>query len=65
MTDYLVNFVNNLDPNSASIFAWPQYDTTSAQLLTFLDGTIPLNITMDTYRESAIAFIQKMDVEFP
>lgn len=65
MTDYLVNFVNNLDPNGGDTFAWPQYDTSSTQLLTFLDGSPSLNITTDTYREDAIAFVTEMDIEFP
>ena len=65
MTDYLINFVNNLDPNSESTFYWPQYDTQSAQMLTFLDGDTPLNITTDTYRVQAMSYMQQMDLAFP
>jgi len=50
MTGYLVNFVNDLDPNGPGLLSWPAYSTSSPQLLTFWDGPVPLNITQDTYR---------------
>lgn len=57
LTDYLIHFVNHLDPNGSGLLSWPKYDTTtgSVPLLTFLDGLIPRVITQDTFRQEAIA----------
>ena len=65
MTDYLVNFVTNLDPNNSTGIYWPQYTTDSPNLLTFLDGLVPLEITQDTYREEAIAFMMNVILQNP
>ena len=60
MTDYLIRFVTNLDPNAppggdkGTSFNWPKYTTASPNLLTFLDGFIPLEIGQDTYRKEAM-----------
>ena len=39
MTDYLVNFVNNLDPNGKTGISWPQYSVASPRLLACQDGS--------------------------
>ena len=65
MTDYLVNFVNNLDPNGKTGIAWPKYTLDSPQLLTFLDGLTPLTITNDDYRVDGFNLITKLSLEFP
>ncbi|KAI0790998.1 carotenoid ester lipase precursor [Abortiporus biennis] len=68
LTDYLVNFVNHLDPNGAgSVISWPQYDATSSspQILTFLDGMEPEVITPDTFRQEAINFVIGLDLRNP
>ncbi|KAI0791004.1 carotenoid ester lipase precursor [Abortiporus biennis] len=57
LTDYVVNFINHLDPNGAGPeISWPKYDakSPSPQLLTFLDGAVPEALTPDTFREEAI-----------
>ena len=57
LTDYVVNFVNNLDPNGPTVLAWPQYNSSSAQLLVLQDGNVSLALEQDTFREDAIAFV--------
>jgi len=57
MTDVLINFAATLDPNGKTGIHWPKYTTSSPQLLTFLDGNVPLVITQDTFRAEAISFL--------
>jgi len=65
MADYLVRFAANLDPNGDTGIEWPQYTTDSPNLLTFLDGPVPLEITQDTYRVEAIEGITNLLLEYP
>nr|VWO95946.1 Carboxylic ester hydrolase (EC [Ganoderma boninense] len=66
MTDYLVNFVNNLDPNGAKRLYWPQYTLDSRKLLTFWDGIIrPLSITTDDYRVEGFNILTNLSLQFP
>ncbi|KAJ3555359.1 hypothetical protein NM688_g2623 [Phlebia brevispora] len=65
LTDYIINFVNNLNPNGPTVPNWPQYSTSSPQLLTLLDGLIPTSITTDTYRQDAISFWQNLSLAHP
>lgn len=65
MEDYLINFVNNLDPNGQSHLNWPQYTTASPKLMTFLDGLTPLEITEDTYRVDAMALLTNITLAHP
>ncbi|EMD32791.1 hypothetical protein CERSUDRAFT_118502 [Gelatoporia subvermispora B] len=65
LTDYVVNFVNHLDPNNRTGIRWPQYTVHSPQLLTFWDGPEPRNITNDTYRAEGIALLAQLGAEFP
>jgi len=74
LQDYLINFVNNLNPNigvekgtekSEHLIHWPQFDTKLKQLLQILDGPVPLNITVDNFREEPIQFLIDFEVEHP
>ncbi|GJJ10015.1 hypothetical protein Clacol_004241 [Clathrus columnatus] len=68
-TDGLINFVNNLDPNTpsngnnsniSSLIHWPKYGSNLLEppLLTFLDEPEnALNITGDTYRSIGIEYL--------
>ena len=65
-TEYIVNFVNNLNPNDGGLLHWPQYSTASPQLLTMQDDVFePLTITQDTYREEGIANLIQLALRFP
>ena len=65
MADFLINFVNNLDPNGETGISWPKYNTSSPKLLTFLDGLTPLNITDDDYRVDGMNFLTELGFQFP
>ncbi len=69
MADYLVNFVNKLDPNGKTGISWPQYTTKSPQLLEFYDlvisGLNGLKITNDDYRVDAMNFITQLSLQYP
>lgn len=60
MTNYLINFAVNLDPNNKTTLLtgqkWPQYTNSTPTLLTFQDGLIPLTLSQDTYRKEAFEF---------
>lgn len=69
LTDYLINFVNTLDPNglasSNANVTWPKYSTKSPQLITFLDGDTPVEITQDDYRKDAIKYVGQVMMNNP
>jgi len=63
MTDYLVRFVANLNPNGNTGIHWPQYSVNSPKLMTFLDGDVPLELTDDTYRAEAFKLVTQLSIE--
>ena len=65
MGDYLIHFVNNLNPNSAALLQWPKYTLQSRQIMTFLDGLIPLEISADTYRQAAMNALTNLTLANP
>ncbi|KAI0041134.1 carotenoid ester lipase precursor [Auriscalpium vulgare] len=71
LTDYLIRFATYLDPNvNASAdpdanLVWPRYTTAAPQLLTFLDGDVPLDITLDTYRAEGMEALTKVSLAYP
>ncbi|KAF9523405.1 carotenoid ester lipase precursor [Crepidotus variabilis] len=67
MTNYLIRFASTLDPNGNGLFdfQWPRYDLQSRQLLTFLDGLIPLDIQTDTFREEPMAYLVQATLAAP
>ncbi|KAJ3998821.1 Alpha/Beta hydrolase protein [Lentinula boryana] len=60
MADYLIRFAATLDPNGNTGIEWPQYTTSSPNMLQFNDGLIPLTLSLDNYRESAISFTTQL-----
>ena len=65
MTDYLVRFVANLDPNDNTTLTWPKFTTESPNMMTFLDGPTPLTTTQDTYRQEPMAFLINLTLANP
>lgn len=65
MADYLINFVNDLDPNGGSLLSWPKYSTSTQELLTFIDGLIPLVLTKDTFRQDGTSFLTQLSLANP
>ena len=67
LTDFLIQFVTNLDPNSGSSPEWPQYTTSSPQLMTLLGDQLTSDnktITLDTYRLEGIEFITNISLTY-
>ena len=58
MGNYLIRFAATLNPHGDGTFPWPCYMTSKPKLLTFNDGTTPLDITMDTYCAPRMAFLR-------
>lgn len=68
MTDYLVNFVNYLNPNGPTVdLSWPKYTNASTNLLTFTGESAPfqLNITQDDFRVAAMNEVTELSLEYP
>lgn len=65
LADYLINFVTDLDPNGSGQVQWPKYTTSNPQILTFLDGDVPVAITQDTYRQEEMEFVMEMNLAYP
>ncbi len=67
LTDYLINFVNHLDPNGDTGIHWPQYTPSAPKLLTLHDGlfSASLTITNDDYRVDAMRLLSDLSLEFP
>ena len=71
LQDYLINFINNLDPNvgtaksSEKLIYWPRFTTYSKSLLTILDGPVPLTISKDDFRRLAIDFLIMLGLKHP
>jgi len=57
LVDYIINFVTNLDPNGKTQLYWPKYTNKRPKLLTFLDGSTPVEVSEDTFRWEVIKFI--------
>jgi acetylcholinesterase len=61
LTDYLIQFTANMDPNGGLSPEWPQYSTSSPQLMTLLDSQVTnRTITLDTYRVEGMKFLPKL-----
>ncbi|KAJ7886362.1 Alpha/Beta hydrolase protein [Mycena leptocephala] len=67
LTDYLINFVTNLDPNGPTVPAWPGYTTEAPNLMTFSDliGQPKTQVTQDTFREEAMKVLTDVSLQFP
>ena len=65
MADYLINFVNHLDPNGKGLQKWPRYNATNPQQLTFLDGIVPLTLSDDEYRKEGMELITNLTLATP
>ncbi|KAF9224035.1 alpha/beta-hydrolase [Gyrodon lividus] len=65
MTDYLIGFVANLDPNGNTGVQWPKYTTESPNALVFLDGSPSQDIEQDNFREDGISFLMTFFRQHP
>ena len=65
LTDYFIHFVNHLDPNGASVPAWPRFTLDSKKLLTFLDGNTPIIVGKDEYRTEGMNLLTELLLDTP
>ncbi|KAF7366927.1 Carboxylic ester hydrolase [Mycena sanguinolenta] len=69
LSEYFIRFVATLNPspasNTSTQIAWPRYTAKSPNMLTFLDGDVPLTITQDDYREEAIQAGTELFLKYP
>ncbi|KAF9265193.1 alpha/beta-hydrolase [Marasmius fiardii PR-910] len=66
LTNYLIHFATNLDPNGFAMTVWPEYTTGSPSLMTFTDNVfLPTVITQDTYRKGAMQVLQDIALAHP
>ncbi|KIY52459.1 alpha/beta-hydrolase [Fistulina hepatica ATCC 64428] len=66
LTDYLIRFAVNLDPNGDTDIEWPQYTTASPQMLMMQDDLLePLTTTEDTYRKAPMAYLNELTLTNP
>jgi acetylcholinesterase len=66
LTDYLIHFATHLNPNGGSDAQWPQYTTSSPQLLTLYDAAVgPSNVTLDTYRAEGMKYLTELLLAHP
>ncbi|KAI0819592.1 carotenoid ester lipase precursor [Trametes gibbosa] len=65
MTDFLVRFVNTLDPNGGPEIHWPQYTQESPQLLAFVEEEPRLKLISDTTRKEPMDFLTELGLAQP
>ncbi|RPD58744.1 carotenoid ester lipase precursor [Lentinus tigrinus ALCF2SS1-7] len=66
MTNYFIHFVNHLNPNGASTRVhWPTYKPSTRSTLQFNEGKVPINVTVDNWRFSAMKEISSLSSRFP
>jgi acetylcholinesterase len=66
LTDYIIYFTRNLDPNGDLEINWPQYDLRDPKALVFQDDPIfGLVIEDDDYRISPLEFVANLSLLHP
>ena len=61
--DYLIRFVNTMDPNEANSEAWPKYRKSHPNLLQLGDDSKV--VVQDTYRKEAIEKLIEVSLAYP
>jgi acetylcholinesterase len=63
LTDFLIQFATDLNPNGVLSPQWPQYTPSSPQLMTLLDSQVTnRTITLDTFRVEGMEFITNLSL---
>ncbi|KAI0793614.1 carotenoid ester lipase [Fomes fomentarius] len=65
LTDYLVRFVNHLDPNGKTGVQWPRYSLATRPVLQFNDGEPAINVTSDIERLQGMEVVASLGRRFP
>jgi acetylcholinesterase len=66
LTDYIIYFTQNLNPNGKLENNWPQYDLQRPQMLVFHDDPFfPMTVEDDNYRISPLEFVANLSLIHP
>ncbi|KAI9442994.1 carotenoid ester lipase precursor [Lactarius indigo] len=66
LTDFLIHFATNLDPNGGLSPQWPQYTTWSRQLMTLVDSqVINRTVTLDRFRVKGMELLRNLSLAHP
>ncbi|KAJ6498720.1 carotenoid ester lipase precursor [Mycena vulgaris] len=65
LTDYLINFATDLDPNGGTVPNWPECAVATPNMMKFFEGLYPMAITQDAYRAEALASLTNLTLQFP
>ena len=66
LTDYVIYFTRNLDPNGKSQRNWPKYDLQDPKALVFKDDILfRVVVEDDNYRADALNFVANMSLLHP
>jgi acetylcholinesterase len=66
LTDYIIYFTRNLDPNGNLDISWPKYDLRNPKVLAFEDDPIlPVVVEDDTYRIDPLEFVANISLLHP
>jgi acetylcholinesterase len=66
LTDYIIYFTRNLDPNGNLENSWPQYDLQDPKALIFQDDLLfPMIVGDDNYRANPLEFVANLSLLHP
>ena len=65
LADFLINFVNHLDPNGETNGTWPRYTLELPQMLAFHDGLTPFDVILDDHRAEGMKLLTDLSLEYP
>jgi len=66
LTDYVIYFTRNLNPNGNLEVSWPQYDLRDPQVLIFQDDSLfPVITGRDDYRADPLKFVANLSLLHP
>ncbi|RDX42833.1 carotenoid ester lipase precursor [Lentinus brumalis] len=67
LADYIIQFAATLDPNGGSnrTINWPRYNNNSREVLTVLDGDVPLKIGIDSDRRAQTDKLAELTFKYP
>jgi acetylcholinesterase len=68
LRDYVVRFVNNLDPNGKKGLGipWPQWNAQKPKAIVFQDDILyPIVLSDDNYRTDPLSLVANMSLLYP
>ena len=66
LTDYIIYFTRNLNPNGNMEINWPKYDLRRPKALIFQDDLLfPMIVEDDNYRINSLEFVANLSLIHP